>query len=546
MDTKELSGNLSQFKDSGYADKERKNREDHLAEYQKYSKEIISKYSPNQLYDFFQGTWAKTFAHKNKGSVIKAFTDKRDAVIEAIDALLFSGSDVATAWDDFYSILARNELRWIGKSTVTELLMLYDPSYCVLVNGQSIPGLKKLGVKVNIKDGDDYKKICDQVKALVIQSEKLGYDFDSKNGKGAFNFDSFVRFIAEMKNFGERGVSRKDAASPEAKILEDKRTKLGSHWISESPYKDIVSRNVIYYGVPGSGKSYEVNYLLNNTLKMDPAFIVRTTFYPEYTYSDFVGQVMPRVVNHEPIYEFVPGPFTKALSKALENEEADVVLVIEEINRGNASAIFGDIFQLLDRDNKGNSDYPIDNTNINQYLESQGLKGINQIRIPSNLYIFATMNTSDQNVYPLDTAFKRRWEMVLVNNDVNSCQLKDLIVPKLGLNWATFLTSINKLIRASSHSIHSEDKQLGVYFVSKEDLLSEDEVGNPNIVKWKAKKFGEKVLQYLWFDVSAMKHDEIFDSKIETFEDLMDTYLNSSIGTGIFNSQYFVISSEGK
>ena len=143
--------------------------------------------------------------------------------------------------------------------------------------------------------------------------------------------------------------------------------------------------------------------------------IYRTTFYLEYTYSDFVGQLMPHVEGDNVTYISVPGPFTLALERAYIEANEMVYLIIEEINRGNSAAIFGDLFQLLDRlkENNGqficgDSEYPINNVFIEDYLAKKNVtyKG-NKIYIPHNLTILATMNTSDQNIFPLDTAFKR-------------------------------------------------------------------------------------------------------------------------------------------
>jgi 5-methylcytosine-specific restriction enzyme B len=191
--------------------------------------------------------------------------------------------------------------------------------------------------------------------------------------------------------------------------------------------KDVLSKrgiNLILYGAPGTGKSYEIN-------KRYPNNRIRVTFHPEYSYHDFIGSYKPlplykskeesyqlytyegKEINvGEPIidYQFVPGPFTLALKKALLNEHENITLVIEELNRANAPSVFGDIFQLLDRDNTGKSEYSIKpSSELYSYLK----KDINwlqdEIYIPHNMNIVATMNSADQGVYVLDSAFKRRW-----------------------------------------------------------------------------------------------------------------------------------------
>lgn len=182
--------------------------------------------------------------------------------------------------------------------------------------------------------------------------------------------------------------------------------------------------NKIYYGIPGCGKSYHIeNTVLDGVDKENNVF--RTTFYLDYSNSDFIGQIYPVVDGDKVKYEPIPGPFTKALERALTNKDEMIYLVVEEINRGNAAAIFGDTFQLLDRlkENKngrviGDSEYPISNAFIEDYLRKQGVEFVpGNIYIPHNLTLLATMNTSDQNVFPLDTAFKRRWNREKVTSD---------------------------------------------------------------------------------------------------------------------------------
>ena len=188
--------------------------------------------------------------------------------------------------------------------------------------------------------------------------------------------------------------------------------------------------NILLYGVPGCGKSHEIkiNYC------DDDNFMERAVFHPDYTYSDFIGQILPKVsADGKVTYEFEPGPFTRILEKAV-NNEGTYYLVVEEINRGNAPAIFGDIFQLLDRDDNGESEYGISNEAIAEYVYKDKEK---KVKIPGNLYILATMNTSDQNVFTLDTAFKRRWSMKRIENNIDECDFADQDVCESGISWGT-------------------------------------------------------------------------------------------------------------
>ena len=177
--------------------------------------------------------------------------------------------------------------------------------------------------------------------------------------------------------------------------------------------------NVLLYGVPGSGKSWTIEheYCKKGT------HVERLVFHPDYTYSDFIGQILPVVAEDGQVsYQFTAGPFTNILKDAYLNPTEEYILVIEEINRGNAPAIFGEVFQLLDRkviasekydDGMpiGTSEYGITNANIAKIVYGDSK---HKVKIPSNLSIIGTMNTSDQNVFTLDTAFQRRWEMRLI------------------------------------------------------------------------------------------------------------------------------------
>src|SRR5699024_4713189 len=169
--------------------------------------------------------------------------------------------------------------------------------------------------------------------------------------------------------------------------------------------------NILLYGVPGSGKSHMISKEYCN----DESKIERIVFHPDYMNTDFIGQILPTIKEDKSItYEFTPGPFTRIMKKAYEDPVNQYYLIIEEVNRGNAPAIFGDVFQLLDRNKDGSSSYSIKNYNVAEIVYGNDDMPIS---IPSNLSILATMNTADQNVFALDTAFQRRWIMKLIKND---------------------------------------------------------------------------------------------------------------------------------
>jgi len=271
----------------------------------------------------------------------------------------------------------------------------------------------------------------------------------------------------------------------------------------------------IYFGTPGSGKSwtikkeYEMTKKGNEYIKDEERTkrIIRTTFHPDTDYAQFVGCYKPKTYEEEGkkkiSYEFTPQAFAEAYVKAWSDLEHPYYLIIEEINRGNCAQIFGDLFQLLDRNKDGYSEYPIKADNdLKDYLiehlpeDSEGIKN-GKLCLPPNLSIIASMNTSDQSLFPMDSAFKRRWawEYVPINyNNKVSSQFKINIdgVPE---NWHEFLKKINEKIKKVTSS---EDKQMGNFFIKG----SIDE-----------KEFCDKVMFYLWSEVGKdnyQTNDAIF------------------------------------
>ena len=284
--------------------------------------------------------------------------------------------------------------------------------------------------------------------------------------------------------------------------------------------------SVIYYGIPGSGKSY---YIENEILKgVSENNFERVTFYPEYTYYDFVGQKLPK--DDGTGLQFEAGPFTRILEKALENKQKAIqkehyYLIIEEMNRGNAQAIFGDIFQLLDRDANGDSVYATTNYQVAQYLKSKGIKlKENKIIIPSNLTIIATINTSDQNVFNLDTAFGRRWQYEVFGEEqtqgTKNIYTKGKIIGIEGFTWNEFREKINDKILKSEDIFNAEDKRMGLYYIDKECLSEGEETEESKVIS--RKKFANKIFRYLWTDVFKNDREAIFyTEKYNTLEKIV-------------------------
>lgn len=284
-----------------------------------------------------------------------------------------------------------------------------------------------------------------------------------------------------------------------------------------------ISYNKIVFGAPGTGKS---NLIERERKEYFGENYERVTFHPNYTYSQFVGTYKPVQSvdsngNDSISYEYVPGPFIRILTKALlskkNNENEPFLLIIEEINRANVASVFGDVFQLLDRKN-GESQYDIaPSQDMKVYLKSKlggELNDYEKIKIPSNMYIWATMNSADQGVFPMDTAFKRRWDFQYIDIDEKDEEIKGIKVllgeDKHIVEWNILRKAINEMLLRVCNV--NEDKLLGPYFISKSIL----EVGEDNLVKDNDKfinYFKNKVIMYLYEDAAGRQHrNKIFTS----------------------------------
>lgn len=337
----------------------------------------------------------------------------------------------------------------------------------------------------------EYQKTCDYVKIDIV-----------KQGSNSFDF---YQQILNTNTHSQRGFC---CVTTDIELPEDNEKELNELSDAEKYENSDNELNVIFYGAPGTGKSTTADSIL----KKGGFKTFRTTFHPESDYYSFVGSYKPSTdLNGKITYTFVPQIFIKAYLYAWTNPDKKTCLNIEEINRGNCAQIFGDIFQLLDRKyQRGCSKYTIDidtdcSEFIKQYFSGDDDKlrlykerlckyaeigldefSFEKILLPPNLYIFATMNTSDQSLYPMDSAFKRRWAWKYIPIDYSAVKDVYIRLSEGNYSWECFLREVNSRI---TNITQSEDKQLGQYFIPVDKgFITENE-------------FRDKVLFYLWNDI---------------------------------------------
>ena len=344
-------------------------------------------------------------------------------------------------------------------------------------------------------------------------------DEQRKDANGNARYYSEKYMIAENGYFvsSEWRPDRADARKP----LIDWIFALMQEIKFNTGYQSEFPRNRILFGAPGTGKSFTLNRE-KDLLLADGGEYERVTFHPDYSYANFVGTYKPVPCKDSEgkdaiTYSYVPGPFMRTYVKALQNSKTDTpkpfLLVIEEINRANVAAVFGDVFQLLDRGDDEVSEYPIQaSEDIKKYLAGE-LGGnpddYSEIRLPDNMFIWATMNSADQGVFPMDTAFKRRWDFTYLGIDDSEA---GIVGKKVVLGQGDYrrIVEWNALRKAINNELLTykvnEDKLMGPYFISKKNL-PEGEMIDPAVF---TRIFKNKVIMYLFDDAAKQKRITLF------------------------------------
>lgn len=446
-------------------------------------------------------------------SISVVCTQVPQELCEGVYVIIWLGSDnnkgIPTEWKQGYKAFGRVKSIIRGKSYNDESTTIVDILYAFGESINRLDFLKKASEAyydcsaLPIIGLDDHSN--QTIRMLQSNGERydIGAMFYALNSMDQSFMESLLKIDKNFNQFFQYIPPSKRIVS----IQKEKNTE------SSSP------RQIIYYGAPGTGKSHSVK--CETKAWEEKGRVVRTTFHPDSDYSTFVGAYKPTTesvqrydIYNKPMtkdgqpvmeqiitYEFVAQAFLQAYIDAWKNREEPEFLIIEEINRGNCAQIFGDLFQLLDRGDNGYSEYSVRaDKDLQKHLakafadvvldDYPKVKSGEVLILPKNLYIRATMNTSDQSLFPIDSAFKRRWDwkyVPIAKGNGNGVELNwEIAIDSEKYDWWTFIETINKHIFGTTNS---EDKQLGFFFCKAKD----------NIID--AETFVGKVIFYLWNDV---------------------------------------------
>lgn len=439
------------------------------------------------------------------------------------------------------SILSANnywlQSMWLEYNTNTgaENEVIFTVKDCIFCGGVSKETADRTGryFKLNIE-----KRMADIIALsndTAIFSEEITQKVklfaDIYQGHRAFNYEECTEAVKNLmellaQQFPDVYSGITDPVSALLYIAECERREAARIEISQdihynTGYQSDYSRNRILFGAPGTGKSFTLNHE-KDALLAEGGEYERVTFHPDYSYANFVGTYKPVPCKDSDdkdaiTYSYVPGPFMRTYVKALQNSKTDTpkpfLLMIEEINRANVAAVFGDVFQLLDRGDDEVSDYPIQaSEDIKKYLAGElggNPEDYSEIRIPDNMFIWATMNSADQGVFPMDTAFKRRWDFTYLG--INDSEA-GIVGKKVTLGQGEYSRNVewNVLRKAINEELLTykvnEDKLMGPYFISKKNLPEGNEI-DPVLF---TRIFKNKVLMYLFDDAAKQKRPSLF------------------------------------
>lgn len=373
-----------------------------------------------------------------------------------------------------------------------------------------------------------------RVLASII-NEGLNQYLQSK--KGILTSASDISLLTSYRNRLNKYFEVATKKVPTTVEIQETTSVLNSLKYETEPVYSDKSLNRILFGAPGTGKSHKLSKEMVELLENPEKDYERVTFHPDYVFSQFVGTYKPvpiikkdgEEVKEEISYQYVPGPFIRAYVKALKSAQTDnpkpYLLLIEEINRAKVAAVFGDIFQLLDRID-GVSEYPIRTSeDLRQYLANELKVSEDQVAtltLPDNLYIWATMNSADQGVFPMDTAFKRRWDFEYLELDGGESEIEGYKFNVAGqtYEWNALRRALNEVL-SEDYNIN-EDKLMGPFFIKLDSYKIEIKSNNSNPAESGKRSynpilndkfldvFKNKVLMYLFDDAAKQKRKDFF------------------------------------
>lgn len=368
--------------------------------------------------------------------------------------------------------------KWFSKTIPSEFFIGYPQTY----NSYSIAPLTKNVPNQALVNIDEDKTLA--VLRVLLDTNKIT--------------------IEELKNIFGNDIEERVIDFQLEHLVAEKH-----HLKENKSVTDGICNNFLIYGAPGTGKSY---YIDNNPKYSE---YNRITFYPDYEYADFVGGLRPIRNDNGLDYKFIPGPFTETLIDALLNPDKNFGIIIEELNRANSASVFGDVFQLLDRNRYGISRYNIKNRDLSEYIDKKTKSDFdfskNGIRIPGNMDIIATMNSNDQGVYIIDSAFKRRWIQKYMPIDWSKSKLDDKKLAGFNKTWPEVGKIINEFLLNINDMDIEEDSLMGEFFITEAEYQDEHRVGS-------------KILGYLWNDVARYSRNELFDSNLRTLSQVIIKY----------------------
>jgi len=459
--------------------------------------------------------------NNNKNSEITITTQARNFFTEYIGKSYMENKLTIARGSDSFLLPIKVESIYSETESSQEFV---DTNTCIWRKNKNKKGHEmQIGISKTELDGDVFKRCRER---MHVGDYIL---FIKTSNKLTSSYDNTLYVILAKKD--TEFWNKIDGGYKNGRINVHEKIPATVYFEGESEKQEFLTTgdSIIYYGIPGTGKSHDIQK------DLDERYTFRVVFHEDFTYRDFIGGIQPvlkKVDNSDEssenkvVYEFIPGEFATCLKSALENPTIKHTLVIEELNRANAASVFGDIFQLLDRKH-GKSIYKINNNQLASYIykdcnnplvEQQLGISINkgEVKLPGNFFFVATMNTSDQNIQAIDSAFTRRWdETKYVRSDFSKLK-EDAIIGGLDVKWSDFAKIVNNLILDNLRGANNEDKQLGPFF-AKNNVLSDKE------------KFANKVLVYLFRDVFKRNGELLFNVEIVNgIESLIDTYLGDN------------------